>query len=264
MKVRTPIKENYLGHGILEYRLDQWDAFFRLVNGRLLDYPTFAYRGHAEESWRLRSTIDRLIDKAPVLHDQFDRVQYLERFKLAIRGRRGPHPQPLVGENDWWALGQHYGLATPLLDWSDNPYVGAFFAFEQEKEIAEENDSPRNRVVFGIEKDLHKYVSSESQKGTSAIEFVQPLSDDNARLVNQRGLFIKMPADFDLEDTLRQEVPEECDQVLLLKIVIPENESDRQDILKALNRMNINRLTLFPDIGGASSYCNAGVMIPNY
>jgi hypothetical protein len=264
MKVRMPIKEHYLGHGILEFRLDQWDAFFSLVNGRLLDYPTFAYRGQAEECWRLRSTIDRLIDKSPFTHDEFDRVKYLERFKLAIRGRRGPHPQPLVQENDWWALGQHYGLATPLLDWSDNPYVGAFFAFEQEKKFEEENDSSRNRIVFGIEKDLRKYVTPESHEGTSAIEFVQPLSDDNARLVNQRGLFTKMPADFDLENTLKKEIPEKYGQALLLKIYIPDKESDRHDFLKALNRMNINHLTLFPDIGGASSYCNAGVMIPKY
>ena len=65
-------------------------------------------------------------------------------------------------------------------------------------------------------------------------------------------------------DNLKKEISEKYGQVLLLKIYIPDKESDLHDFLKALNRMNINHLTLFPDIGGASSYCNAGVRIPKY
>jgi hypothetical protein len=264
VKIRRPVKENYLGHGVLEFQLDQWDALFDLINNRLLEYPTFAYRGHAKESWRLRSTLDRLIDVSPTAHADFDRMQHLERFKLAIRGRRGPHPQPLTDEDDWWAIGQHFGLATPLLDWTDNPYVGAFFAFEEEFDFADEDNDSRNRVIYGIEKDLHAYVDSELHPHLSALEFVQPHSDDNARLVNQGGLFTKMPTDFDLETSLVNEIAEDCDQVLLLKIVIPEKAGDRHRFLKALNRMNINYLTLFPDVGGASKHCNSRLLISNY
>jgi hypothetical protein len=41
----------------------------------------------------------------------------------------------------------------------------------------------------------------------------------------------------------------------LEKLVIP-NE-DRENCLKFLNKMNINRKTLFPDLDGAASYLNA-------
>lgn len=41
---------------------------------------------------------------------------------------------------------------------------------------------------------------------------------------------------------------------MLLRIEIPE--SDRAQCLRALNRMNINHLSLFPDLTGASRATN--------
>ncbi|UCE47464.1 MAG: hypothetical protein JSW47_17935, partial [Phycisphaerales bacterium] len=47
-----------------------------------------------------------------------------------------------------------------------------------------------------------------------------------------------------------------------IKFKIPDR--DRDACLKALNRMNINHMTLFPDLYGASEYCNMDLQIDYY
>jgi hypothetical protein len=58
------------------------------------------------------------------------RDRYLWAFKRAASGLRGPNPAHLEPDQ-WWALGRHFGLITPLLDWSDSPYIAAFFALSE-------------------------------------------------------------------------------------------------------------------------------------
>jgi hypothetical protein len=54
------------------------------------------------------------------------RNRYLEAFKVAAAGLRGPNPASLDTEQ-WWSLGRHFDLVTPLLDWTHSPYIAAFF-----------------------------------------------------------------------------------------------------------------------------------------
>ena len=50
--------------------------------------------------------------------------------------------------------------------------------------------------------------------------------------------------------------------LVLIKITMPSE--NRPAALRALNRMNINRASLFPDLAGASAYCNMNLQIDKY
>lgn len=255
---------NALAKGIKEYTLSSWKYFSDFVNQELLEYTTYVYRGHGNSQWKLEPTIDRLI-KAPASPR---RQSHLERFKFATRGRRGSNPIKIEHENDWWALGQHHGLATPLLDWTESPFVALFFGANSAK-----NEKSDFYSVFAIAQSsidkVNKYISTNetiplinSRKQTMKI--VRPLSDENMRLVSQRGLFTRGPNNVDVESWVEKHSPAltELRNIHLIKINIPNK--DVNECLRYLNRMNINHLTLFPDIPGASEFCNQHLTITTY
>lgn len=245
------------GVGIFEPK--NWAEIRDFLDQRL-DFTPLIWRGQRRDSWGLESTLDRLLKRTNPPNPASFAKTHLENFTFACRGRRGVTPQ-VLSEDEWWSLGQHFGLDTPLLDWSVSPFVGLFFAF------AKVTDAPSGarRVLFGLkEKMLEQRLKKTALAGSftgASVHIVRPKTDENPRLVSQNGLFTKVPLGMDLEQLVRQVCRGEKSPYLY-KILIPEGE--RSTILKALNRMNINYLSLFPDVHGASLFCNLRSEIPNY
>lgn len=265
---RTPRwQESDSDDGIREVRLSSWKYFSDYINQEMLDYTSYIYRGHGVSSWKLEPTLDRII-KSP---NSTKRQEHLEAFKYSTRGRRGPNPALLESDNDWWALGQHHGLNTPLLDWTESPFVALFFAAESSISEKSKHYSVHAITQSGIDL-INDQINSLSEDEIESInnrkptvKIVKPLSDENSRLVSQRGLFTRGPNNMDLEswvtkykhlDNLLKE------RILIVKIVIPTTGA--KDCLRYLNRMNINNATLFPDLTGASKFCNKLLSIQKY
>lgn len=166
-------------------------------------------------------------------------------------------------ENDWWALGQHHGLKTPLLDWTRSPFVALFFAFEK---IGQ--PQTKHRAVYAIDPNNCKAKSDviirahTDKTRPDILEFFTPLQDENSRLINQNGLFSRCTAGTPLEDWVRNQYEGDKEHGILIKILIPD--SGRTECLRTLNKMNINHLTLFPDLYGASSFANMAKSIDKY
>jgi len=247
--------------GITTITLSSWKWFPDYINNELLDYTGFIYRGHGDSGWLLEPTLDRVV-KDP---ESNLREKHLTNFKYETRGRRGTNPPKMEADNDWWALGQHHGLATPLLDWSESPFVAFYFAIAKALELKSESCSVFCLFQNSVKEVNDKIIETKSIKTINGhkptIKIFKPLSDENDRLVSQRGLFTRGPNNVDIEDWFRtnQKGSQYMD---VIKLVIPCKNLG--DAMAYLNRMNINPSTLFPDLSGASQFCNLGLGINNY
>lgn len=251
----------YRKDGILTIRLNSWEYFDDYANQHLVDYREYIFRGQASSSWPLQPTLHRIFDKNFIIDPIKTTKEHLESFKLAVRGRRGPHPTRFDDENEWWALGQHFGLATPLLDWTYSPFVAAFFAF-----APSENGESKHRVVYALQKKMvcKKSIDLKNELGdkfTEPISIFTSMTDENSRLVNQGGLFSKTEYGTEIEKWVRKYY-QKYDRGVLIKIIIPNK--DRNLALVNLNRMNINHASLFPDLHGSSEFCNMHITTYNW
>ena len=236
------------GDGIVTYRLASWLAFLRFLESEVFRSPDAAKRRCAakrRDDWSLSSSLDRHFEKIRLLSASVEEreqrsIEHLKEFKRASRGRRGPNPPKMETENDWWALGQHYGLATPLLDWLRSPFGAAYFAFE----LGELPPTPY-RVVFGLD----ERAAAENLRDRPWTVVGNKSSSDSRthrpslrRLVSQGGLFTRGPLGVPVERWVAEEFEGSADPVLL-RIEIPNAE--RTTSLRALQTMNINHLSYF-------------------
>lgn len=244
-------------------RVKSWQKLISLINdGRLYTKEEeYVFRGQRNGSWGLVPSIARFSEFGTYEIQQANKQ--LENFKYSVRGRtKGAVAE--MQNHDLWALGQHYGLWTPLLDWSRSPYVALFFALS-ESNPKDENPKNYSRVVFMLNKARVEPLLNDF--------FINPLSSDHERLINQDGLFTLSPPGIDhteaiiiqtlAEEGIDVDNPEELKKYIC-KIHIPlEKEQDRLKALDALKRMNIHHASLFPDLTGSSLYCNEMIR-PSY
>jgi len=234
----------------------------------------WAFRGHSEDCWELQHSFERACSRFNVFDKDRIRVEtnMIREFKRRLHHYTVNTPSRYATD-EWLALMQHHGAPTRLLDFTYSPYVAAYFAFECAK-------ANQNVAVWAVDYDwfskrlkyidkekndkYRKYLESreEHEKNFDAIfrpknptKFVLTVNPFrlNERLAYQRGVFL-CPGDVSVSFEENLSIYGDKAKLTrhLIKYTMPTGSDNENTIeaLEYLDTMNINRITLFPDLDG--------------
>ncbi|MFW9742376.1 FRG domain-containing protein [Vibrio parahaemolyticus] len=226
-----------------EVNLRDWEHFKEYISSNYSDEVGYVFRGHRDSNWKIESTLTRLSQRiSSDITPAHLEIKQLQMFKLKIRGLRGKNP-PVLDSNELWSLGQHYGLCTPLIDWSESAFIAAYFAFEHAEE-----SSTGYRSIYALNR--YGLEFNDDFKALPEVEFFEPIQDDNERIVSQAGLFTKIPTGEDLVSWLQKH--NFGDYITKINV----EDDYRLDAINDLRTMNILGSTVYPDLHGAAVTCN--------
>jgi hypothetical protein len=200
----------------------------------------YLFRGQSGDTWKLSSTFDRwyrgpLAQKARIADELLSR--FINECELEDIPETVRHNKMLM-----LSLAQHHGLPTRLLDWTESPYVAAFFAF---------SGNLRMRGGFNLIKEgpIAIWVLRTNQEiwhQEFGCEIVNVPAFGNERLKNQHGKFTHLKAPYSsLEEYVDQF---EGQETALWKYVIPiENVEIAMADLEA---MGLSHSRIYPGIAG--------------
>lgn len=197
----------------------------------------FIFRGQADSDWLLESTLERMLTERMLAKRMEEKI--FDRFKNRLRGKLVD--QSLLnnvssseGKREIWAIGRHYGLKTPFIDWTESVYVAAFMALSESLE-----SHSGYSALFVVDR---KYFPN--WYGVVPMCWFTPVTDYYGRVSAQKGFLSHYNIKEDIDNALKK-----WGQRVAMKIYI--NNCLKGQALGYFRHIGVEYLTMYPDMQGA-------------
>lgn len=238
--------------------LDCWERFEKAISSIFVNWEnlkieksgfyvsTPIFRGHANASWKLETTFERMIGREIDTEVYYRKIQAVRPPVVSITGQHWDIPDkfesgklPPTGYPFMVYL-RHHGFPSPLLDWTRSPFVAAFFAFRSQERLKGDKVAIYSYIEWrgeaktfrGQEPVIHglgPYVVSHKRHYSQQCEYTICWKEvgDGYAYSNHEAAF----------------ADNNSDQGELTKYTLPVSE--RGKVLKQLHRMNVTAFSLF-------------------
>lgn len=223
----------------------------------------WAFRGQPNAAWPLRPALLRELDATTEVTEEqalklekYALCHFRERAHLHLDGHVLPQREDVLV---WWTLMQHYGAPTRMLDWTESPYVAAYFAALERPDDdgavwAVHIGYLRGRMdaLYGAEPSPYSPAQITEvflEPGEPLVLFTPKSLIPTDRMIAQRGLFtVCRNVLGDHGEIMAETLPPVDNRTWLVKVVLPARV--KAGFLRHLRAMNITADSLFPGPDG--------------